>query len=249
MGLFETLGTALFGSDPRADMLQRAQGSYGSDISALLEGLQRQAEGKQSASGQMLKAGLGRNVAAEQSMAASGRGNPALRQRLAGQRIGNLRAGLSGDMALAGAQERAMANQQLAALLAQLRGQNMQGTMGLMQQPTPGERLLGLGSSLGAAALMSDRNAKTDVRDADAEADTLLEGLKAYSYRYKDARHGKGRQLGVMAQDLEKAGLPQAVIATPAGKAVDTGKLTGALAAAAARLHQRVAKLEAARGG
>ena len=59
-----------------------------------------------------------------------------------------------------------------------------------------------------------------------------------------DDKHGKGEQIGILAQDLEKAGLKQAVIDTPEGKKVDTSKLSGALAAATASMHQRIKALE-----
>mgnify|MGYP001591429092 FL=1 len=247
MGLFGTIGSALgMGDLNRSEDLYKAQGAYGQDINAAIAGLQRQAAGQDSLVNQQLNAALGRNVAAQQAMGATGTGNQALRARQAQQQIGNLRGGMAGDAAMARVAERQQAQQALAQMLTQLRGQQIQGAAALQQVPTVGQSLLGAGQGLGMAALLSDRAKKTAIRSAGGKADRLLDGLRAYSYRYKDQRHGKGEQLGVMAQDLQRAGLKQAVIQTPAGKAVDAGKLAGALAAAAARLHQRVRKLEAA---
>jgi hypothetical protein len=72
----------------------------------------------------------------------------------------------------------------------------------------------------------------------------MLSALKAQSFRYKDPANGNGPQLGVMAQNLERAGLKQAVVDTPRGKVVDTAKLTGANTAMLAAMQERLKKLE-----
>jgi hypothetical protein len=85
----------------------------------------------------------------------------------------------------------------------------------------------------------SDRRLKTGIADGGKDADDFVKGLRAYRYRYTDEKHGKGEQLGIMAQDLERTRLgKQAVIDTPAGKAVHGAKLAGALAAVTARLGE-----------
>lgn len=247
MGFFGNIGQALgFGPDTRAQGLQGALGQYAPQTNQQLAALQQQAAGKgPSVAAEQLRQGLARGVAGQHAMAASARpGQEGMAARMAAQQSGRLTAGASGQAAVARMMEQQAAQQQLNQLLLGLRGQNVQGQLGLMQQPTQGERLLGMGSGIAGAALLSDRDAKTSIKRADKDADRLLDGLRAYSYRYKDARHGAGRQLGVMAQDLERAGLHQAVTRTPAGKTVDVGKLAGGLAAAAARLHDRVTKLE-----
>ena len=94
------------------------------------------------------------------------------------------------------------------------------------------------------AGSKSDRRAKKNVKDGDADAERLLKGLKAYRYDYKDERDGQGSQLGVMAQDLERAGAGHAVIDTPGGKMVHGAKLATTLAATLPVLHRRLAKLE-----
>ena len=79
----------------------------------------------------------------------------------------------------------------------------------------------------------------------------FLDALKPNSYEYKDkfkknSLAGEGRFLGVMAQDLEKAGPvgKSMVEDTPMGKLVNYGKGFGAVLAAQAHLNQRLKALE-----
>ena len=231
------------GDQAKKKSADTARGAYGEDIGALIERLRAQAEGRDTVTDQKLKQATGQNIAAEQAFAATGRGNQALQQRQASQNIGGLRSGLAGQAAMADVQERSLSNQQLGGLLAQLRGQQM-GFETSNPATSGWDRLAGGLQAGGAAYAMSDVRVKTNIAAADEEADALLDGLRAYSYDYKNPKHGKGRQLGVMAQDLERAGLQQAVIDTPEGKAVDGAKLAGALAAATSSLHRRVKRLE-----
>ena len=51
------------------------------------------------------------------------------------------------------------------------------------------------------------------------DIDGFLDSLYAHQYNYKNDAHGKGKQVGVMAQDLEKTQLgKQMVENTPEGK-------------------------------
>ena len=79
----------------------------------------------------------------------------------------------------------------------------------------------------------------------------FLDALKPNSFEYKDEfkknpMGGEGRFLGVMAQDLEKAGPvgKSMVEDTPMGKLVNYGKGFGAVLAAQAHLNQRLKALE-----
>ena len=79
----------------------------------------------------------------------------------------------------------------------------------------------------------------------------FLDALKPNSYEYKDEfkknpMGGEGRFLGIMAQDLEKAGPvgKSMVEDTPMGKLVNYGKGFGAVLAAQAHLNQRLKALE-----
>ena len=93
----------------------------------------------------------------------------------------------------------------------------------------------------------SDERVKTDIEGSGDVAD-MLDKLKAKSYLYKDptAQGARpGRQIGVMAQDLEKSPLgAQFVIDTPEGKKVDYGKAASTMMAGLAYHNERLHKLE-----
>jgi hypothetical protein len=170
-------------------------------------------------------------------------------------RIGS---GQAGQAAVAGIQERAAANRGLSDLIMQQRQQELQATQGARGQAMAGYSpaqagtpekswLEKYGPALqgGANAIvMSDRRLKTDIEDGEADARKATDGLRAFAFRYRDGKHGKGRQVGVMAQDLERAGLGHAVVDTDEGKAVHGAKLATANTAMIAALGRRVAELE-----
>jgi hypothetical protein len=169
---------------------------------------------------------------------------------------------MSGQAAMAGIAERQAAQSSLGGMIMNQRdqdlraalggrglalqgyGSNLQAQAGIDAQPNTGEKLAGM--AMPFLYSMSDQRAKTGIGSGDAKAQELMDRLSAHTYQYKDpARHGQGPQLGVMAQDMERSGLgKQAVVETPHGKAVDPGKLTGALAAGVALLNKRMAALE-----
>ncbi|MGH7177244.1 MAG: tail fiber domain-containing protein [Tepidisphaeraceae bacterium] len=115
------------------------------------------------------------------------------------------------------------------------------------QQQMTGALISGAGQ-IGATALMSDENVKTDVADADEDIDAMLDALRAKRYRYKDeTRHGRGERAGIMAQDLERSRAGRAVVTEVAdGKSIDVNKAVSAALASVARLNQRLRKVEAA---
>lgn len=103
----------------------------------------------------------------------------------------------------------------------------------------------GLGKMGGMGKMFSDRRLKKDIRSGERDAEDLLKGLKAVTYRYKNDQHGKGEHVGIMAQDLEKSRAGRAaVIDTPKGKMVDGARLAAALAAAMPGLDKRLSRLE-----
>jgi hypothetical protein len=222
--------------------------------------LQALASGQHSIAGEQLRQGMQQGLAAQQSMAAGANpANQAMAARNAAMNMNRLSYGLSGQQALAGLQERQQAQQQLAQLDLNARGQDMQGALGSQQNATEAYKgILGaapnrtfwdqygqaITGGLGSAAAMSDERLKKDVKDADDHANKAMDGMKAYLYRYKDEKYGKGQQFGIMAQALEKSGLGHAVIETPVGKAVDGAKLSTANTAMLAALAKRVNKLE-----
>ena len=112
--------------------------------------------------------------------------------------------------------------------------------------------IMSTAGTLGAAYMMSDENVKKNVKKADGDASpkSFLDALTAYNYKYKDSKNGKGEQLSVMAQDLEKAGpVGKAMVQeTPQGKMVDYGKGFGAILAAQADLNERLKDIESKYG-
>lgn len=231
--------------------------------------LQDLATGKNSVSALQLQQGLQSNLAAQRSMAAGAAPqNSAAAARNAANNAARLGYGYSGQQALAGLQERNQAQQQLSGLDLSRRGQDLQGfgagygaanqayansmsgygTMLGNPQKTTGDILPGIVSGVAAGATKSDERAKTDISEADKKSRSIVDGLRAYSYKYKDAKDGKGEQYGVMAQDLERAGLKHAVIDTPKGKYVDSGKAATSALGLVAALGRRVADLEKTKG-
>lgn len=93
----------------------------------------------------------------------------------------------------------------------------------------------------GATAAASDKNLKTDIEDFDAAA--FLDSITPTKYRYKDEKFGEGKQVGVMAQDVEKE-VPQMVEDTPEGKMLNYSKAGGPIFASLADLHDRLKRLE-----
>jgi len=82
----------------------------------------------------------------------------------------------------------------------------------------------GMGSAAGMLAMFSDINVKENIRSGSNKIENILLNLTSYEYEYKEKHHGMGPQISIMAQDLEKAGLTQAVVNTSEGKYIDYGK-------------------------
>lgn len=103
------------------------------------------------------------------------------------------------------------------------------------------------GGALAAAAgnPKSDERLKTDITDAGAEVDAMLDRLMPKAYVYKDQKHGIGRRVGIMAQAMQSSPLgSQVVIDAHDGKELDVNKALSAALAATARLNQRLRALE-----
>jgi hypothetical protein len=141
-------------------------------------------------------------------------------------------------MAKAGAQNQATGN--LANMYAQQAGAQAQADAST----------IGSLASLGGAAMMSDVKVKTDIEDGSRSVRDMLDELQPYEYDYKDEIKEdpsmEGRQLGVMAQDLEDSDLGQEFVQEDMDgvKRVDYGKMGSTQLAALADLHQRLRKLE-----
>jgi len=100
-----------------------------------------------------------------------------------------------------------------------------------------------------AAMFMSDENLKKDIKPGDKEITSFLDAMKAHSYKYKDEKHGEGKKVSPMAQELEKTSLGKSMVKEgPDGKMVDYGAGFGAMMAAMASLNQRTKELEGKKG-
>lgn len=120
--------------------------------------------------------------------------------------------------------------------------------------PSQSSQMMQAAGPIIAAAAMSDKRAKKNIRDGGADVDEMLDGLKATSYEYKDGvdkRYtgdlGDGRRIaGFLAQDLERSKAGKSIVSdTPDGKkVVDVRGGMFAALAAAARLNERVRELE-----
>lgn len=215
------------------------------------------AQGKNSVSAEQLRQGMQQGINAQASMAAGASPqNSAMAARTAMNNQASLGYGMSGQQAVAGLQERNDAQRALAEMILSQRQQDVNVALGSRQNAISGyggykpegswwdkngQTVQAAGSAL---AFLSDRRLKKDIKKGDGEARKVLRGLAAHSFKYKDERHGKGKQLGIMAQDLEKVGLKHAIIETPIGKAVDGGKVAASGLALVAALGRRVDKLE-----
>jgi endosialidase-like protein len=243
-----------------AGQAQSGYGQLGQRASGALDYLQGQAQGQNSVSAEQLRQGLQQNLAAQQSMAASASPqNAAMAARTAMLQSGRLGAGLAGQQAVAGLQERNQAQQQYAQLLEALRQQELQAALQSRQAAMGGYGAANAGTpekswiekwgpaiqgGISAASAASDRRLKKDIKDGDDLANKAVSGLAAHLYKYKDEQYGKGQRLGIMAQDLERAGLGHAVIDTPQGKMVHGAHLATANSAMIGALGRRLAKLE-----
>lgn len=103
--------------------------------------------------------------------------------------------------------------------------------------------LIGSGIQAGGLwASKSDENAKTDMEEVDME--DLMDSLTATKYRYKNPKDGKGEQIGVIAQDVEKKA-PSLVFKGPDGdKMIDNSKAVQVSLAGLASLNKRLKKIE-----
>ncbi len=119
---------------------------------------------------------------------------------------------------------------------------NLYNTQGQQNQKLIGD----IGSAaLTGYAMFSDENLKKDIKEFDAE--DFLNELTGYKYKYKNPKLGKETNVGIMAQDVEKAGNPNNMVKNTAeGKMIDYDpkKASPVLFAALANLNDRLNKIE-----
>lgn len=242
---------------------QALNNTYG-NMAQTQDYLRGQMMGQNSVSAEQLRQGQQSNIAAQRSLAASAAPqNSAMAARTAANNTAKLGYGMSGQQATAGLQERNQAAQNLASsqqgmgqLQATARGQDANATNGAYGvagtaygNTIQNGQKYGISGAMGGgaggfASLFSDERLKKNIKGADADSKQTLGKLNAYRFDYKDEKHGKGNQLGVMAQELEKAGLGHVIEEKSEGKAVNTGRLSLANTAMLASIHKRLSAVE-----
>jgi hypothetical protein len=108
-----------------------------------------------------------------------------------------------------------------------------------------------VGSVSGAVGglISSDKRLKKDIKSTPEMLDAIVAKLKGKSFEYKDEVGDPGPQIGVMAQDLEQTPLAPVVEETPAGKEINTDKLSTANLDLILEMARRIHDLEAKVGG
>lgn len=112
------------------------------------------------------------------------------------------------------------------------------------KQAAVNEIIKGAGKAGGAAmGAPSDARVKDNIEIADKDIDALLDELTPYKFKYKG---GDQKQIGIMAQDLEKNPLTQALVSENENgvKIVDGAKAATLSLASVSHIHDRLKKLE-----
>lgn len=162
-GIIGGLG-GLFGSSrpgqAENDALRKAQLAEYNRLGGALDQqaayMQRIARGEESVSAEQLRQGLQQNISAQQSMAAGAAPrNSAMAGLMASRNAMNLGAGMAGQQAMAGIQERQAAQNALSQMLLQQRGQAVQaGSSGFGQAPVQPSWLERYGQPIAAGATL-----------------------------------------------------------------------------------------------
>lgn len=96
--------------------------------------------------------------------------------------------------------------------------------------------------------VVSDERAKKNIQPGDSATEDMLSNLASAIFEYKNKGNGEGRQLGVMAQDLEKSKLGKEMVDEEDGtKYIDFKKGMSSILSAQANLHKRLSQLEGKR--
>lgn len=246
-----------------ANGTQRTAGELAAMRGAQQAGAQQQAMARMARGGDaaLAQRGAAANMAGISSNAAGQAQRSALEGQMAAQGLLTQAAGQgrSQDQTVqlanmdAQLRQMGMDDQTRLAYLSQLTGldiaslqQQMNAYNQAQAQPGMLGPLLSAGGQVGAAAaLHSDERLKKDVVDGRDEIDAMLDSLLPKSYEYKDPKHGEGRRVGIMAQDLEQSEAGRRVVYdAPDGKALDVNKAISAALASVARLNERLRKVE-----
>ena len=233
----------------RGNMIGANIGAMGSQA-GMYGNAQNLGLGQIQAGANMYGAGLG----AQQNMMGFGAGMAGQGQSSLGSELG-LKGGFTGQMAgMTEAQLQDVVAQQNQAFEKEMaeKGYAMQrdaARYGRPQGPSTMDQFTSLvGAVAPVVSMFSDKNLKKNIRPAKdkdllepGQIDGFLDSLFAKQYNYKSKKHGEGKQVGIMAQDLENTQLgKQMVENTPEGKRVNFGKGLGLVMASQARLNERL---------
>ncbi len=102
----------------------------------------------------------------------------------------------------------------------------------------------GVGQGVGSAASKSDRTDKEAIEEFDSR--DFLDNLNAYIFEYKDKEvDGKGKHIGIMAQELENTELGKRFVVEVAGsKYIDYQRMSGLLLGCIVDMNTRLRRLE-----
>jgi len=98
-----------------------------------------------------------------------------------------------------------------------------------------------------AYGIASDENVKENIEIAPEQIDSFLSELTGFKYDYKEPeKHGEGKRMGVMAQDMEQSEVGKEIVSEDEEgvKRIDTGKSVSAILAGLARMNERLKKVE-----
>lgn len=118
------------------------------------------------------------------------------------------------------------------------------GSTSTSSQPgnSPFQNILGAAASLGGAWLQSDEDVKDDITDTEGSALDKLRDLRVAEYDYKPGYgHTDKRTTGLIAQDLEQAGITGAVRMRDGVREVDSYAVLATVVQAVQELDRRAA--------
>lgn len=126
-------------SNEFASQGEKNYGAMTAEAKASRDYLRKVASGGESIAGEQLRQGLAQNMSAQRSMAASAAPqNQAMAARTAAMNMGRLGAGMSGQAAMAGLEERRQAQQALADMILKQRDQDIRVGLGGRQNAVSG---------------------------------------------------------------------------------------------------------------
>ena len=207
-----------------------------SDAAAAAGGARSQAQGAAGAAG--LSGAAAANAGAGAGAGQYGSTYAAIQPQLTGQQT---------EANIASAANKTNASMTNTQTQAQERGQNLNYAQGMADVGQKNAQNIGNAIGTGfsaigtAAAIASDKRAKTNIRDGGDMLSSVADAVRGHKFNYKSSPGQE--EYGVMAQDLEKTPLANTVQEGQDGvKRVDTGRMTMANTAMISDLSRKLDK-------